>query len=29
MSTEQKIIENREEKLLEIDETGTNIANIK
>jgi hypothetical protein len=29
MSTDQKIIENREEKLLEIDETGTNIANIK
>ena len=28
MSTDQKIIENREEKLLEIDETGTNIANI-
>ena len=29
MSTDQKIIENREEKLLEIDETGTNIASIK
>ena len=29
MSTDQKIIENREENLLEIDETGTNIANIK
>ena len=29
MSTDQKIIENREEKLLEIDETGTNIANIR
>ena len=29
MSTDQKIIENREEKLLEIDETGTNIADIK
>lgn len=28
MSKDQKIIENREEKLLEIDETGTNIANI-
>lgn len=29
MSTDQKIIENREKKFLEIDETGTNIANIK